>query len=115
MDEVLESVALSGSPALDVEEVANEIDTDAHERTVKIGRALIERRNEPGTVPFEGKTRFLKWAGEQIHFSASTARNALEETGCFVAGKQGSSAGLRQAVRNVIEYAETAEGLNSEN
>lgn len=89
----------------DTEEGAPDDNAQDTHRTVKIGRALIEESQDASD--FHGsKTEFKKWAGEVIGRSPSTAYKALQATGCYVEGRQGSSDGLQETIEATKEFAE---------
>lgn len=77
-----------------------------HERRVKLGKALKERREQDGL--FETYGDFKKWAGNVVNKSESQAKNIIGPL--WVLGKPGrkGGAGLRKMQNDLIGYAEEA-------
>ena len=116
---------IQGGEAPDWEDMSEEIQDEItrgqshHARTVQIGRALSEYRNEHGHLPetdndgrpfFGSKEEFKKWAGNVIERGPSTAYTALQETGCWPVSRQGASSGLVEAIEQCIRYARQHSG-----
>jgi len=93
--------------------------TDHQRRTLKIGHALIQHREEhgclPGTDPdgppfeisesnFNSKGDFKEWAAGIDDCKLSSVGYSLRQTECWIVSHQGSSEGLGDTLKCVVEY-----------